>query len=293
MKRIFGICFAVFFACFITATFSACSEKVVFPSSSITLTMAVTGEGEIIQELDFPLQTEKMKTLGVKDNLIYEIKNNMLGGINNFRNEFYLSFLLAYSSSPDENFKIGEAVKVSEVEYNKQNDTIGFVILYRDSSAFGYFHGNKSEDVEGESQKKGIEFLRQTSSEGVFPFASPFTLKDGSQITVGERYMRAYKNIFNLTLSNDTCEKLDTPAFVYDYATPFSRLRTNADMTISSGGLYHNIWIRDESNFKDCIVKLKSTVVYAGWWYFTLLISVILIFAIALVTMKIYRKKRG
>ncbi len=265
------------------------------PSSAITLGMAMNNDGSITQELDFSFQTENLKNQNVKPNLIEEAKGNLLSAVNVVRNEFYLTLLVTYSLNPNPAYKISEAVVVSQTRYYEKSDSIGFVIEYRDFDTWQFYqNGGKSEEEnDGDSQKTKINFFTQTSSEGKFPFSVDFIQADESVTTIGERYQKLYKNAYNLTLPNDVVNKLDTPSFVYDYATPFANLDSNADLKVQTNGLYHNVWIRDLSNFKDATIKLTSTVIYTGWWYLSLLVGVIIIFVICLAGAKIYKIKRG
>jgi len=275
-------------------TFSACREEVILPSSAITLGMRMDNDGSITQELDFSFQTEKLKQLNVKANLIEECKGNLLSAVNIFRNEFYLTLLVTYSLNPNPLYKISEAVIVSQTCYYEKSDSIGFVIEYKDYNTWQFYqNGGKENNNIEESVKPQIKFFTQTSSQGKFPFALDFTQADESKTTIGERYLKAYKNAYNLTLPNQIVSSLEIPSFVYDYATPFANLDSNADLKVQSNHLYHNVWIKDINNFKDATIKLTSTVIYTGWWYLSLLLSVILIFGITLLIAKLVKIKRG
>lgn len=295
MKRFSSLVLILLMTICSLITFSACREKVILPSSAITLGMAMNNDGSITQELDFSFQTENLKNQNVKPNLIEEAKGNLLSAVNVVRNEFYLTLLVTYSLNPNPAYKISEAVVVSQTRYYEKSDSIGFVIEYRDFDTWQFYqNGGKSEEEnDGDSQKTKINFFTQTSSEGKFPFSVDFIQADESVTTIGERYQKLYKNAYNLTLPNDVVNKLDTPSFVYDYATPFANLDSNADLKVQTNGLYHNVWIRDLSNFKDATIKLTSTVIYTGWWYLSLLVGVIIIFVICLAGAKIYKIKRG
>lgn len=294
MKRFSKIIFICILSICSLITFSACREEVILPSSAITLGMAMNNDGTITQELDFSFQTQKLKDLNVKGNLIEEAKGNLLSAVNVVRNEFYLTLLVAYSLNPNPEYKIGEAVVVSQVQYYEKSDSIGFVIEYRDFDTWQFYqNGEKSEEGGVEIEKPKIKFFTQTSSQGKFPFAVDFIGADESVTTVGERYQKLYKNAYNLTLPNEIVNSLETPSFVYDYATPFANLDSNADLKVGSGGLYHNVWIRDINNFKDSNIELTSTVIYTGWWYLSLLAGVILVFGGVLLIVKLFKLKRG
>lgn len=294
MKRFLKILIVFVFACISLITFSACKEKVIFPSSSISLGLALENNGQVTQEVTFSFQKDNLTKLNVKDKLIEEVKSNLISAVNVLRNEFYISFLVIYSLSPNPEFKIGESVLVSDVVYNEEYDVVGFDIVYKDLATWQYFQGRGGEqEADPVKKDKSIKYFETTSSEGKFPFASEFTNQDGSKTTIGERYQKIYRTAYNITLPNQIVDALETPKFVYDYATPFSSLRSNAEIQTYSGGLYHNVWIKDQENFKDSKIKLEATTIYAGWWYLSLFIGVILALAVACIITKICKIKRG
>lgn len=287
MKRFWKILLSGFFLCGILATFSACSEKVVFPDTSITLGMALTQDGKMTQELGFSFQSQKLKSLGVSQSAVQEIKNNMISSINTLRNEFYISYLVKYSLTPNPQFKIGEAILVSDTFYSQESDMIMFVIEYKDFATWQFYNSSNNNSEPDEKISSSIEYINKTSSSSSFPFSANFTKQNGEKITVGERYLSIYRNVYNLTLPNNICSQLETPSFVYDYATPFSNIRSNAEICLQTGGLYHNIWIKDENSFKDAQIVLSSTQINYGLWYMTLFFGVIALFGICLMIIKI------
>lgn len=269
-------------------TFSSCGEKVTLSSSTISLTMLTQTDGSITQEIDFSLQTEKLNELNVNANLQKEIKNNFLAALNALKNEFYISFLLVYSLNPDPNMQIGENVIINGPFLDEEQDLAGFNIVYKSISVLQYYQtGQRAEDNQLLGQSIPIKFLTHVESEGKFPFAAEYTNKMGDKLTVGQRYLSIYRNCFNKTLANDICDQLGSPQLVYDYATPYSNIRTNADLTVKNGIIYHNVWLSDKDNFVDKKIKLSSTVVYAGWWYLSLLVGAICLCAIGLIVIKV------
>ena len=268
-------------------TSSSCREEVTLPSSAISLCLSTQTDGKITQEITFSLQSEKLKSLDVKDNLIREVKNNFLSALNSLKNEFYLSFLLVYSLTADENFKIGDCIKIVGPYLDEETDLAGFDIIFSSLEAFQYYQtGKRAEDDTLLGKSIPIKFYSHAESESKFPFAGEFTNKMGTKMTVGERYLQIYHTCLNRTLPEELCSKLDTPSFVYDYATPYSNLRTNADLVLQVGQIYHNVWIKNQSNFKDAVIKLSSTVVYSCWWYLSVLVIAILVLGIGLLIIK-------
>lgn len=293
MRRIVIAIFAMALTCGVIATFSSCREKVVFPSSSISLSMAYTSSGQITQSIECSLQTQNMQNLSVNDGLIEEIKGNMINALSTLRNEFYLSFLLAYSLSPNKDFKIGDNVFIGEPFYNSQADMVSFIIIYKNINVFTFFQGGGQVDKEEQTPTNfGVRFVDRVTIEGDFPFANKFVDAGGQTSTTGERYLSIYKSCFNLTLPEALCKKLDTPSFVYDYATIYPNVRSNADMVLQNGQMYHNIWICNQDNYKNTKIKLTSTVIYTGWWYLTLLVSLIVILGVVWIIVKIKNRRR-
>ena len=273
-------------------TLSGCSERVNLPKTNIALSMSLNLDGSISQTMEFSMQTELMEKLAINESLIKEVQNNMIASVRTLRNEFYLAFLVKYSTSPDSRFKIGEAVKVSDVEFDESFDVVFFSILFKDSQTWQYYHGDNSSDNTDPVNKSTIKFFTKTSSEGNNPFSAEFTQANGKVITIGQRYMNIYKAAYNLTLPNEVCAKLDTPSFVYDYATPFSSLRSNAELTLQSNGLYHNLWIKNLDQLQDAKILLTYTTIYAGWWYLSLMLTIIFALLVCLIVYKIkYRRK--
>ncbi len=288
MKRLTKIFVLCFFLCSIVSTFSACSEKVVFPNTSITLGMALTQDGKMTQELGFSFQSQKLKELGIGNTKIEEIKNNMIASINALRNEFYITYLVKYSSSPNQEYKIGESLIISDAFYSEESDMVMFVIVYKNFATWQFYNSSKKpDDIVDEKPTSVANYITKTSSTSSFPFSANWTKQNGEKITVGERYLSIYKSVYNLTLPNNICSKLETPKFVYDYATPFSNIKSNAEMVIRNNGLYHNVWIKNQENYKDAQISLSTTEINYGLWYLTLFLAVIGLFAICLIILKL------
>lgn len=287
MKKKVLLVAMAFVLIFCGITFSSCGEKVILPSSAISLSMMTNSDGTIIQEIDFSLQTQRLKDLQVNERMIREIKSNFLSSLNMLKNEFLINFLLIYSSNPSEEYKIGENLLISEPYLDEDADVAGFKIVYKSIAVLQYFQTGKAQDDQLLGKTIPVKFYSHTESQGKFPFAGEYVNRMGENLTVGERYLGIYNNCFNKTISNDLCAQLGVPSFVYDYAAPFSNLRTNADIEVQNGQMFHHIWVRDAQNFKDGVIELSTTVVYSGWWYLTLLVAAIVIFALGLVIIKL------
>lgn len=292
MKRLLVIGLTISLICLTGLTLSACSGGVNLPKESISLGMALYHDGSVCQEVAFSLQSEKLKEYNVKETLIEEVKDNMISSVNNLRNEFYISLLITYSNLPNPTYKIGDAVKITETEYFSEYDIVSFQILYKDLQTWQYYHEKQTEGSDNLLQNSNIKFFERVSSEGAFPFSARFIENNGNKTTIGERYLNLYKNAFNKTLANNICDMLETPCFVYDYATPFANLRSNADIETRAGEVYHNVWIKNVSNFKEATIKITTTMIYTGWWYLTLLVSIIFIFILSMIGYKFVSKKR-
>lgn len=283
--------------CIFGITFSACKERVIFPSSFIMLAMVLDSDGSVTQDIEFSLQSENLKHLNTPSEHVNEIKNNFVEAMNMLRNEFYISFLLIYTLVPDPQFAISQNVAVGQVEIDKQADIIHFCIKYKNLKAYQYYQGaalsnNQSNPESNLLGKNNVKFVTRQQIEGLFPFAAPYTDAAGNKITVGQRYQSLYRNCFNVTLPNDVVGQLDVPKFVYDYALPYSNIRSNSSTVVHAGNLYHNIWIKDVNNYQDQKIKLTSTTVNAGLWYLTLLVATIFAFGVGLLIIKIKNRQK-
>ncbi len=268
---------AIIFSC---CMFFSCKPQEPKSNEFIMLSISNDKSGQISQSLYFTLGSEKLKKNGFGNLEVENVKKELVKNITRFRDEFYLSFIITYNSKPDPNYKIGEKLLISSPSYNKESDTIGFSMIFKDMNTWNYYHPSSG----GENDNTHIGFMIKTSSEGVFPFAAKF-----GEGTVGERYMEAYTS----ALQTATNKSIDySPDFVYDYASPLNAIKSDSEYKLESE-LKHHIWLRKLSEYKEnSKINIYTLQANRGLWYLTLLGVVILGLGVTLIIFKLQSKKR-
>ena len=161
---------------------------------------------------------------------------------------------MKYSQNPAEEFAINKGVMFTNVSFAKENN-VGFKIIYKSFDAWKYYNSSSKSE-----ERKGLYLIKKVESKGDFPFAINYS----SGQKVGERYKEMYLSALGNLSFKEEETTLYKPDFVYDYATSSSKLRSNCDKRVYSNGLYHNIWIESEEEYKDAQIVLWQYMVNNG-----------------------------
>ena len=261
--------------------FFGCKEA---PSSSefIMLSLSNTAQGQTIQSLDFSVGSGKLKSNGASDLQVLTFRNKLISNVQKFREEFLLNFAIIYASKPDERFKIGDELIITSAVYREDTDSIGFNIIFNSQEGWQYYHpsqGSSEADFEN-----GL--IMKSSSTGVFPFSSTVKLSNSQTLTVGERYIGAYKNALEETGINIIYQ----PDLIYNYATASKKLKSDSDYAFTDT-LYHHVWIQRFGQDKQSITIYVRDLNY-GYWYILILTLPLCALAITAIVLKVKHKKQ-
>ena len=280
MKKIFLTFILIFSLSFL----GGCGKvnDVEIDKNYIMLSISQNANGTTNQSLAFGVNSDFLRqySKSIQEEMIF--KQNLIKEVETLRNEFLFSFALTYMNNPQEEYKINQGVLLSQVGYNADGDYIGFEITFTSSGAWQYYHPNKENPNENsqKNSKKGNIFYSKQQSEGIFPFSAQIN----EELKVGEKYKNCYLSALkNLSFADKVKENYH-PDFVYNYASPYSKFHSNAQLTFKgTDNNYHHVWI--EESLEDCQnIKLNVYLIYKGWWiFFTLLIS-LFVMTIAIVT---------
>lgn len=296
MKKLV-LSFSIFLLCLMSLfTFTGCDRLAQVGEEYIMVSLGRFSSGQTIQKFDFSFGSDKLSDIGLSDEEKESAKANLITNINSFRLEFILSFELTYQNAEqkDETLKVGgERLQVSAVEYSEVNDSVGFSIVFADQGVWDFYHPSTQEPSE-DDKNEGIVFVEKTSSTGTFPFASEVTLGGGEKISVGERYKNAYLQSFSQSQYYEEIANSYNPDFVYNYASPYSNLRSDAEGAFQDiDGLYHHVWVRNSENYlSDSEINLYVYSPNRGWWYLFYLILVLVAGGSAIAITLIVKKKK-
>ena len=238
------------------------------------------GQTSITMTVEYSFSQERFNARNKEEVLIF--KENFMQNIETIRNEFLFSIALRYTENPIEEFALNRGVVLSGVTYKKDN-VVSFSICYNSYASWNYYN-NRSE---GKSENNSTFFLKKIESEGVFPFAQKLT----SGKLVGEKYKGIYVDALKgLTFEKEE-KKQYNPSYVYDYATFSGGLKSNCDSESYSNGLYHNLWIKSESEYQTASIKLWQYSVNYGMWYLLALVGT-LVPCMIIVAIKLKKEKK-
>lgn len=287
MKKL-SVLLLLIFACF---SFCGCTQALPASNEFIMLSLITSADGQMSQSLNFSLGTGKLEKAGASALEIEEVKKELIKNVTTFRDEFYISFMLIYNASPNEDFQIGKALLVSEVKYNKDSDTVQFALTFTSREAWAYYHPKSKEEGDGVDTDYG--FMITQRSTGTFPFCGEIDTGE-SKMTVGQRYMNAYLN----ALSAAPEIKIDyKPDLVYNYGTPERSIKSDSEYYFTDDNqIYHHVWMRSSDEY----LTKNSIEIYVsqpnrGVWYAIALSATLVVtgVAIAVVALKSKRARKN
>ena len=290
MKKIFLVLILIFSLSF----FVGCGQtgEITIGDDYIMLSLEERSDGKIVQSMRFSLNNKKINgiALSLKEEL--DFRRNLIKQVSEIRNEFLFGFALTFISNPCDEYKINQGVILSEVTYNENNDTIGFDIYFTSAGAWNYYHKKDPADDKKPSQNGNI-FYKRSVSKGLFPFASKTKIQE-EEIMIGKvyknRYLAAAKGLsFEANLKEDY-----RPCYVYNYSTPLSRIKSNANLVFRGiDRNYNHLWVVEDDNLCDQnTLSLSLTFIYRGWWIFFATFLPLSVCAIAILTVVLRKKNK-
>ena len=299
MKKLF-LSFSILLVCLMSLfAFSGCDKMAEVGEQYIMVSLGRFSSGQTIQKFDFSFGTDKLSEIGLTEEEIEKAKANLITNINNFRCEFILSFQLTYQNAEQKDQTLivndkSSRLQVSNVEYSQTSDSVGFNIIFADQEVWNFYHPSTQEPSE-DDKSEGIVFVEKVSSKGTFPFASEVTLSGEEKTNVGERYKNAYLQSFDEFEKYQEIKNSYNPDFVYNYATPYSNLRSDGDGVFQDiDGLYHHVWVRNSQNYlSDSEINLYVYSPNRGWWYLFYLLLVLVAGGLLVAITLIVKKKKA
>ena len=104
------------------------------------------------------------------------------------------------------------------------------------------------------------------------------------------RYLAAAKGLsFEASLKEDY-----RPCYVYNYSTPLSRLKSNANFVFRGiDRNYNHLWVVEDDNLCDQnSLSLSLTFIYRGWWIFLATFLPLSVCAIAILSVVLKKKNK-
>ncbi len=179
-----------------------------------------------------------------------EINNfikNLEKNVDNLRTEYVFNLAIKYIQNPKEEYSINRGVLITPVQYIKEYDVVGFSVKYLDYSTFNYYHSSSSSSS---LNNQGNFFIYKKTSKGINPFSNMVQVSENQKLMLGERYKNLYLDSINLSSLNIDSSQY-TPTFIYDYGCTQSYIKTDSDVKLQQGGLFHHYWLESEESLKE------------------------------------------
>ena len=278
----------------LTAT-NANAETSAISDNYIMISQGVLPSGKVVREFDFSLNSPMLSRLGMSDIEIGKCKDALVEKVNLFREEFVLSFTLIYKDAQNKqpNFALGNDLIVSATEYNSELDNVTFKISYNTQEVWKFYsQSDNKNDNQTQNDSTKIEFITTQNASSKFPFAQEVNTING-KITVAERYKKAYLSAFEASSIYEKVKKEYNPDFVYNYASPYNKINSNADIKfVDSQNLYHHVWKANQNQMPEKEVNLSISEANREWWYLTALVATIVGTAITLAIAYFIKRKK-
>ena len=249
------------------------------------MSIALNNDGEIIQSVNFGLNSEKIKEKAKNDNEYLSFLSNLIENVSKLRSEFLFTIALSYAENPIEEYKINQGVSLSNTCYFSSSDSVGFSIKFSSIDCWRFYH-----EIGGKQEEPSVQnvLIKKTSSSSEFVFS----LKASEGMTVGERY----KNLFISSANGLSFEQNMNdyhPDFVFFYSSPFQKLRSNANIKFSNSGANYHVWKFEEESLKQSHeIEIWYNQINYGLWYVLVLVSVLLPTACILAIFHFKNKKK-
>lgn len=275
MKKIllsFILIFALSFFCGCAQSQNAYEAKGPFVISKL----AFLPQGEIVQTLGVSVDKENLEKFATPQEQTSFV-SNLVDEVDKLRQRFLLSYALVYVKNPLQEMRIGVGVKISQSAYRQERDVVAFDVMFSSISAWRYYHNINSQD---DAKEEGAPlFFSQSSNSSVFPFAT----KTAEGEIVGERFAKMYLNAASGLSFETALRENYKPTFIYNYSTPSSRLKSDADFVFKDEyGQYNHVWLESKQSLtEECKTTIYYNEVNKGMW-------ILLTLSLSLVGLAIY-----
>lgn len=244
--------------------------------------------GEIAQGFYFSTNEDFLLSLGANNEEVNLFLSRLRSNISKFRNLLIANFASIYLQNPIEEFAIGEkgGLIIQDV-ISKENNCIGFQLLFTSSGAWNYYHPNKSNNENNKNESEDLNFISKILSEGEIIFAQTL---DYQQMTVGEYFIKMYIDAGEGIIDN--LNENYSPQLIYDFAVGSSKLHSNADSVVyGNDNLYHHLWQRTIDNYKAASqLNLYYYKINQQWWYLTVILTGVAIVVVGCAFVLIIKK---
>ncbi len=272
MKRLLISIVAIFSLFFLFGF--APKQKGFPPQDYIMLSLDFSSSGQIVQSVDFSVNSKRLNniTSSLKEEI--EFKNALKKQIETIRNEFLFGFALTYMEMPNDEYKINKGVFLSPVDFDERADSVGFKITFSNVGAWNYYHMTLDEEKDSQKQSENV-FLKKVESQGVFPFSAKVQVGENLYLSVGERYKQKYLAAANGFSFSEKIINEYKPTYFYNYSTFNQKLRSDADYTfVDAANNLHHLWsVEDLAVKEENSITLYYYSVNKGLW---LVLAVIL-----------------
>lgn len=257
--------------------FFGCGQNLPHSDSFILLSVATDRSGQVTQSLQFSVGSQNLKAAGASNADIGKFIQALTTNVQNFRDEFYINYMLIYNANPNPDYQLGKGLIVTKAVYQENSDTIGFSLLFTSQQAWRYYHSSSSEGNETNKDHWDYGFINKVISKGQFPFAGEVKMHDGTIKLAGQRYVEAYLSTASMLSIYETVKQTYRPDLVYDYATPYHQIKSDAAYQYADdSGLYHHTWMQNYQELSRAdSIQLYTTEVNRGLWYLTFMMIVL------------------
>lgn len=271
MKKFFVIIFVM-----MSLMVCGCSKSSTLPSNSFSLQTKLNVYGGMSQTITFPTLFQDLKKLYDEpeiDDYLGSLESSIESEI---YNNLYLKYWLKYLEDPNKDFIIGgDYVNFERPSINEQKTEISFSLNFSNSAAWRYYNSQGEKESEDENDD-GFYFLSKTETKTNFPFSEE----------TASSYLNVLTNTLNQSFLDFDLNKLNL-SFSYHYITPYSKLRSNADVLSSDQEGYRHVWVQKQEELKNQKeIKIWINTVNKGAWYLLVLGITTLLLAIILLILK-------
>ncbi|MBO5022010.1 MAG: hypothetical protein J6C53_00815 [Clostridia bacterium] len=227
----------------------------------ILISVENQADGKVAWALEFGLNTQKRNLADENEKALYRVQiQTMLQKVYQEKREEIENI---YALNPTEQFKPADNITLTTPIYDQKADCVNFKFFFKNAEVYNFYNAKETDQRKAD---KNIFYQQQIVST-VFPFAEVM------QTPLGEMNLaRYYLNLYITACSGlsiaDKMQNYD-PEFIFDYATPSKKIKTNAEIQYTDAvGLYHHAWGERFASINPSFVTTRSLLQpNRGVWY--------------------------
>lgn len=266
--------------------FVGCDKKdnIEIQKNYIMIATRTSREGEVVQEISYGINLPLIKSLSKNKEEEISFISTLTTKLKKLRENYLFKFALKYLENPVDEYKINKGVKLTEAVYSSNTDSIGFKIIFS-KGAFSYY--NKSQNESEKETKKNL-YINKDESNSTFIFSE----EDSEYGNVGERFKQDYLSSAKGLSFEEELKNKYNPDFIYGYVTPYSQIKSNCNYFTKYNDDFYHFWVV-KNNFliNKNTIKIWVLQINYGFWYITILASVLIPLFIGLIIHFIINKK--